>query len=260
MGGLSLSSLVNQICTRENIVSRRDKLRRAEQVLILLRQLWNVPEPAPLEPYWTTPSQQRFANRGLLLQQRYSSSTDGFLLDARTMEGFRAADPPAGHVRKVQLVNTWKWMRDLPAVSGNSKVSTSSNLEHAAKYGVGFKYYGQTKPRSPDYENGSPRLPVIGLLCVFAFDDDDEYLACNPIDVVQLHNERQLDINPRIVTEQEVSFDGFIPPEMLKYVILISVPDFASGDLCDHWGADAARFVRRAVNPSDRFIHDVRNF
>ncbi len=166
--------------------------------------------------YWKSRGMLYFARRAFLFQQRYSSSDCGFSEDASN---------------QLEAQRQWSWAFPFQVfrttLHFNPHLSTSKDVRHAINYALGLKSYANVQPTFPEYDaNGRPRNQILGKLALFQLTQaqiDNQHAK----DVERLHEQQQLQINPRILPEKEVTFYSYIPEEHMLACFVITPPDLS---------------------------------
>lgn len=120
----------------------------------------------------------------------------------------------------------------------NPFVSCSMTIKHALKYAFGLKSFNGN-PLQPDYkpaQQGSPNLkpthPYLGMLYTILIDPLN-LLNSNPTSIIGAQQEKQLQVSyaatNNILSEYEVSFFGWIPPQYVFSTVPVRVPNFKLG-------------------------------
>lgn len=122
--------------------------------------------------------------------------------------------------------DTWK-----EAVKRNPFVSFSCNAEHGLKYAVGQKSFtgGADVKLSPNYDKeGKPKNKYLGKLYTAILSPADIW-KLNPTFVVDKHAKNKVKISTHptnnILTENEISFSGYVPTGLIKSSAVITVDD-----------------------------------
>lgn len=124
------------------------------------------------------------------------------------------------------------------AFQRNPFVSCSMTIKHALKYSFGLKSFDGT-PLEPEYtpiKSNSPYRepihPYLGMLYVILINPQD-LLNLNPTSIVGAQQQRYLEVKSivhnNILSEYEVSFFGWIPPQHVFSTVPVRVPNFKRG-------------------------------
>jgi len=170
--------------------------------------------------YWGG-RKQSFQSPILMFQQRYTNSDSGFMTDFDWALKVTKIRSNATNLK--QRKKLFAWADDLNVKKAkNPHLSLTRKVEHALRYGFGLKSYLNEVLR-PDYSvNGVPSNSLIGHFLYFHV--PEKWMA-RAMDVVALHDDHQLKINPRIVTEAEVTFHGGLPKSCFANKIDLEVPN-----------------------------------
>lgn len=135
-------------------------------------------------------------------------------------------------------------------LEGNPFLSCSQSIEHSGKYGFGLKYYGDDVTiLDPSYDDtGRPRNAFLGVLHGIVLDKGMAKETL-PFSVPAHHAAGHIRVSTHytcnILTEQEVSLVGRVPPNAVVLQYPITVPSFAGdydGDYRERYGLTQRRF------------------
>jgi hypothetical protein len=122
---------------------------------------------------------------------------------------------------------TWK-----KAVLRNPFVSFACHVKHGLKYAAGQKSFegGEKSKLLPHYDNaGEPENQHLGKLYVAVLSPADLW-KLNPTFVVDKHAQNKLEVSTHhgnnILSENEVSFFGYLPKGLVKFSKIIEAPSF----------------------------------
>jgi len=118
----------------------------------------------------------------------------------------------------------FQWAKDLHVPHAkNPNLSLTPELPHSLRYGFGLKsYLGKT--RRPEYsEHGVPSNPVLGHCLLFHV--SKKKLEKKAMNVEEMHRYGFIAVNPRILTEREITFHGGLPQKCLVKQIDLVVPN-----------------------------------
>ncbi|KAL9651449.1 hypothetical protein ABK040_001396 [Willaertia magna] len=166
----------------------------------------------------------KFDNKLLLFQQFYSNCYS----DAKSTYSTHYRRGLQSKIRKnaTKQLQAKELFKDFAGFTNWKEVmtplvSTTTNLGHALKYAIGEdkKYPGNRLKYRPLYsttgEFKDDHDGTVGCCVVFTF-NNQKYLELAPNDVFALDSKGLLHIDPRIVSENEVSFLGYIPKDNIE--------------------------------------------
>jgi hypothetical protein len=117
----------------------------------------------------------------------------------------------------------------------NPLISTSEDLEHAARYAAGLKFNGLLKPEYDKY--GKPKHPYLGKLFVILM-PQERVADLDPFFVVASHANGDITIpsypSKNLLAEREVTFPGLIPGDCVVCSVNVRVPSF-KGEYKDYY-------------------------
>lgn len=135
--------------------------------------------------------------------------------------------------------NTWR-----RAVKRNPFVSFACNAKHGLKYALGQKSFtgGEDVKLSPEYDKkGMPKNKYLGKLYT-AILSPAELWKLNPTFVVDKHAKNKVKISTNhgnnILTENEVSFFGYVPKDLVKSATVLEIGPLLGDDKKDYKAID----------------------